>query len=243
MLDAPQRRTLAVVLLTAAWLVAYDLWTYRRHGGGSTISWVTATCCARYPVLALACGVLAGHFFIVPWASGLLARRNLAAPAAALAGFAAGGLFWRQRPAAAGPPPPEPDPMLTPATPPPDPEQGPAPDKSSADVFAEVLAGAFTNPFTNDPHSGGAGLKGTDPAPAPAGTANAVQLGKALMLTALTAAALAGLNELAAHAADIGHLFPGPWGPVAFAALAGLAKIGLAMLRRDPNAPTNPPGT
>jgi hypothetical protein len=59
--------TLLPTLLWAGWLIGYDVWTYRRHGNESTISyvmWKVGREWTIFPVLAsLLLGVLIGHFW------------------------------------------------------------------------------------------------------------------------------------------------------------------------------------
>jgi hypothetical protein len=74
-MDPNQVRTLGVLIATGlivgAWLIAYDVWTYRKYGNESTISFVTMKLAHEWPALpflfGLIGGALAAHFF---WSQG-----------------------------------------------------------------------------------------------------------------------------------------------------------------------------
>ncbi len=58
---------LAVTLGTSALVAAYDVWTYRRRGYETTISYMLLTAARSRPIVAaligLAVGILFGHLF------------------------------------------------------------------------------------------------------------------------------------------------------------------------------------
>lgn len=55
--------TWAVIIGTAAFLIAYDIWVGLSYGGDSTISWQIAIYGRKYPMLAAFWFLLGGHFF------------------------------------------------------------------------------------------------------------------------------------------------------------------------------------
>lgn len=55
--------TLAYCLALAVVTIAFDAWQYARGGWTATISYLILSRATRYPIIAFACGVLAGHLF------------------------------------------------------------------------------------------------------------------------------------------------------------------------------------
>jgi hypothetical protein len=53
------------IVAVVAFGIGYDVWVGVTYGTDATISWVTWTAAQRYPVIALAVGVLIGHLFWV----------------------------------------------------------------------------------------------------------------------------------------------------------------------------------
>lgn len=102
----PMIRTLWVVTLATALYVGgmavFDLWTYRRHGNASTISFVLSELARSWPIVAFGLGfvttMLAVHFFLP--VTDPSRRRDLTALFAYVVGSAMGGLaaylYWRQ---------------------------------------------------------------------------------------------------------------------------------------------------
>lgn len=56
-------RTLAYVLTVVAVSIVFDAIMYAREGWTGTISYLVLTRSRRYPIIALAVGVLIGHLF------------------------------------------------------------------------------------------------------------------------------------------------------------------------------------
>lgn len=54
-----------VLALTAALLIIYDIVIVLTLGGSATISWQLYTFSQKYPVLAVAIGIVIGHLFWV----------------------------------------------------------------------------------------------------------------------------------------------------------------------------------
>jgi len=55
--------TLAYVLTIVVTSIAFDAWMYCRAGWAGTISYLVLTRSRRYPIIAFAVGILAGHLF------------------------------------------------------------------------------------------------------------------------------------------------------------------------------------
>lgn len=59
--------TADVIFLVTGLLVGFDIWTVLRRGQATTLSWTMHVWGLRWPIVAVAWGVLTGHFF---WSQG-----------------------------------------------------------------------------------------------------------------------------------------------------------------------------
>jgi hypothetical protein len=55
--------TLTVIVLTAFFLIFYDIYAVCKGGFDNTISWKIYSLAQQYPIIPFAFGVLMGHFF------------------------------------------------------------------------------------------------------------------------------------------------------------------------------------
>lgn len=55
--------TIVVLILTAVFLIVYDIWAVLKYGIAGTISWQVWDKSRRFPIIPLAVGILVGHLF------------------------------------------------------------------------------------------------------------------------------------------------------------------------------------
>lgn len=57
--------TVTIIVCVIAFGILYDIWTVKKHGTATSISWVTWTASRKWPAIAFAAGFLCGHLFWV----------------------------------------------------------------------------------------------------------------------------------------------------------------------------------
>jgi hypothetical protein len=55
--------TITILVLAVIFLALYDIYALIRYGNSATISYIIYTNSKKYPIIAFAMGVIAGHFF------------------------------------------------------------------------------------------------------------------------------------------------------------------------------------